>query len=75
MQKTINGEEVVRVTSNSCGIAPTSAGYTLAYSFDGKQFTSWPDAIPVGEPLVLNGAIPGMLIKLLGNADNVDAML
>lgn len=66
----VTGEGVFRAQKNSFCVAPTSAGYTLAYSADGNSFENDTDAVvPAGQNLMYIGAVPYAYYKLVGNVD------
>lgn len=72
---TVHGEEVFRAQKNQFAVAPTSAGYTVAYSANGVDFTNDTDAVvPANENLVYLGAMQYGYYKLVGNVDNVDVI-
>lgn len=56
MKINIKGEQPWQVpSSHSCGISPSEEGYTLQYSVDGENYTSYSDAVPANETcLVIN---------------------
>lgn len=66
MIKVINGEQQFQVPAHSFSVGFT-AGYTLQYSADGKDFTAWSAATPANEVLVVNGVGKDMWFKLSGN--------
>ena len=67
----VNKEEVFRAQKNSFAVAPTSAGYTLAYSADGISWNNDTDAVvPANETLMYIGAVPYAYYKLSGNVDD-----
>lgn len=70
-QVTVNKEGVFRAQKNSFAVSPTSAGYTLAYSANGKDFENDTDAVvPANETLMYIGAVPYAFYKLVGNVDD-----
>ena len=70
---TVHGEEVFRAQKSQFAVAPTSAGYTVAYSANGIDFTNDTEAVvPANENLVYLGAMQYGYYKLVGNADNVE---
>ena len=72
---TIHGEEVFRAQKDQFAVAPTSAGYQVAYSANGVDFTLDSEAIvPANENLVYLGAMQYGYYKLVGNADNVEVL-
>lgn len=66
MVKYINGDEQFQVLAHSFSVGYTN-GYTLQYSADGVNFTSWTAATPANEVLVVNGVAKNMWFKLSGN--------
>lgn len=73
---TVHGEEVFRAQKDQFAVAPTSAGYTVAYSADGVHFTNDTDAVvPANDNLVYLGAMQYGYYKLVGNADDVDVIV
>lgn len=72
---TVHGEQVFRAQRNQFAVAPSEAGYTVAYSADGVNFTNDTDAVvPAGENLVYLGAITYGWYKLAGNQGDVDVL-
>ena len=67
MQIKINGEERFTAKKNQFAVAPTTCGYTVAYSANGIDFTNDEAA---GENLVYIGAMTYAWYKLVGNTDN-----
>lgn len=75
-KQTIHGEEVFRAQKDQFAVAPTSAGYTVAYSANGVDFTNDTDAeVPANENLVYLGAMQFGFYKLVGNVDNVEVLV
>ena len=73
---TVHGEEVFRAQKDQFSVAPTTAGYTVAYSANGVDFTNDTDAqVPANENLVYLGAMQFGFYKLVGNADNVEVLV
>jgi len=73
---TVHGEEVFRAQRDQFAVAPTSAGYTVAYSANGVDFTNDSEAVvPANENLVYLGAMTYGFYKLSGNADNVEVLV
>lgn len=67
----VKKEEIFRAQKSSFAVAPTSAGYTLAYSADGISFENDTDAVvPANETLMYIGAVPYAFYKLVGNVDD-----
>jgi hypothetical protein len=71
MNKTITKEEIFRCSGNAVAISATTSGYTLNYSVDGNTWTAWGEATPANEACVINGVVPGMYFKLVGNTDEI----
>ena len=73
---TVHGEEVFRAQRDQFAVAPTEAGYTIAYSANGVDFTNDTDAVvPANENLVYLGAMQYGYYKLVGNSDNVEVLV
>ena len=73
---TVHGEEVFRAQKTQFAVAPTSAGYQVAYSANGVDFTNDADAqVPANENLVYLGAMTYGFYKLVGNEDNVEVLV
>lgn len=73
---TVHGEEVFRAQRDQFAVAPTSAGYTVAYSANGVDFTNDSDAqVPANENLVYLGSMTYGFYKLVGNEDNVEVLV
>lgn len=73
---TVHGEEVFRAQKDQFAVAPTSAGYTVAYSANGVDFTNDTQAvIPANENLVYLGCMQFGYYKLVGNEDDVEVLV
>lgn len=70
-QKTITGAVPFQVLAHSFAVSPSSSGYTLNYSADGKTYTAYSQATPANENLIVNGIAKGMYFKLAGNSAEV----
>ena len=70
MRILVNGQEPVQILAHSFSVAPTSAGYTIAYSADGISYTNYSEATPANEVLLVNGCPKNAYWKLVGNVDN-----
>lgn len=70
MKLIVNGEEPFKAPAPRFVIGQTSAGYTLEYGVDGENFTPWDEASEAEQDVVVTNAVPGMFIKLTGNADS-----
>lgn len=68
---TVSGEMPFQVLAHSFTVSPSSDGYTLQYSADGINYTSYTEAIPANETLICNGVAWGQFIRLSGNTDTV----
>lgn len=67
----VSGEERFRAQKNQFAISPTTAGYTIAYSANGVDWTTDTDAVvPANENLVYLGAMQFGWYKMEGNSDN-----
>lgn len=62
------------VNARNFSVGYSATGYTLQYSVDGKNFTSWPEATPKQETLVVNGVTSGSVFRLLGNVGEVEVL-
>ena len=69
--KKIVGKEPFQVDSHSFGVSPSNEGYTLEYSIDGVNFTSYDEEIPANENLIVVNVAWGTYIRLSGNASEV----
>ena len=69
--KIVNGEERFQIMTNSFAAAPSKEGYTLMYSADDLNYTAWPEHVPSGENLVVNGASQGMWYYFKGNKTRI----
>lgn len=70
-KKIIQGEQPFQVDAHSFSVSPSSQGYTLQYSSDGVNFTSYEEAVPANETLICNGVAFNQYIRLSGNTDTV----
>ena len=68
----ITGERPFQVLATSFAVSPSAEGYTLNYSANGEDFTSWPDPVPANETLVVNGVAKLMYFKLKGNQSDIE---
>lgn len=74
----VHKDEVFRAQKNQFMVAPTSAGYQIAYSASGEDgsFTLDPDAVvPANENCLYLGAMQYGYYKLVDNADDVDVLV
>ena len=69
----VKGERPVQILAHSFIVSPSSEGYTLNYSADGKNWTAWTAATPANDNLIVNGLAFGSYIKFAGN--NSELML
>lgn len=72
MEKKINGATPFQVNEgDKFSVAPTTAGYQVAFSADGENYTLDAQAIvPANENLIYIGAMPNVFYMLSGNTDN-----
>lgn len=68
----VQGEQPFQVMAHSFSVSPSSEGYTLNYSADGKEYTEYTDETPQDEVLIVNGIAKGMFFKLVGNNSEVN---
>ena len=71
MQKVVSGETPFQIMAHSCAISPSEQGYTLQYSANGVDYTSWDEATPANENLIVNGLAYGTFLRLSGNTSEV----
>lgn len=76
MQVKVSGETPFKVCKDQVFIGPSASGYTLAYGAakDGT-FTSYSEATPANENLIVNGVVQYCWLKLVGNSSEVDVIL
>ena len=74
MKVIVTDEAPFKVLNTSCTIG-YSNGYTLAYSADGVNFTSYSEATPQDEVNVVNGLTRYSWLKLVGNSGDVVVVL
>ena len=70
MQAKVNGEEPFKVLKDTFTVGVTTNGYTLAYSADKENWTTYTQATPANEVLIVNGVTPYTYFMLSGNTDN-----
>lgn len=70
-KKTISGEDAFQVLAHSFSLSPSEGGYTLQYSANCEDWTSYPDAVPSGENLIVNGIAKGMYFRCLNNTSDL----
>lgn len=69
MITTVNGEQPFKALKETFSVAATTGGYTLQYSVDRNTWSSYPDAVPANENLIVNGVTPYTWFRLKNNAD------
>lgn len=67
----LSGETPVQILAHSAIFSPSNEGYSLAFSGDGLQWTTYDEPVPAGENLIVNGMAWGTYIKLVGNESEV----
>lgn len=67
----IQGERPFQVLAHSFSVSPSSEGYTLQYSANGTEWTSFETEVPADENLVVVNCAFGQYIKLSGNNSEV----
>ena len=67
----ISGEKPFQVLAHSFSVSPSNEGYTLQYSANGTEWTSFDTEVPADETLVVNDCAFGQYIKLSGNNSEV----
>lgn len=70
-QKTIKGEEAFSTMAHSMIISPSNETYTLQYSCDCENWTSWEESTPAGDNLIINGLPKNTFLRLKDNASTV----
>lgn len=70
-QKIIHNDAPFQVLSHSFSLSPSNEGYTLQYSATGSDWTSYSDAVPANENLIVNGIAKGMYFRCLNNASDL----
>lgn len=68
--KKVNGSEPFQILAHSFSVAPTTSGYTLAYSANGIDYTAYSTATPANETLLVCNAPKNVFWMLSGNTDN-----
>lgn len=71
MQISISGETPFQVLAHSFAVSPSQNQYTLMYSSDGYDYTSYSDATPANETLVVNDIAKGMYFYCSGNTSEL----
>lgn len=71
VQFKIQNEKPFQVLAHSFSVSPSAAGYTLAYSADGINYTNYTESTPANETLIVNGVNKGEFFKLVGNTSEV----
>lgn len=67
----VNSENAFQVLAHSFSVSPSQSGYILQYSTNGVDFTSYEEATPSNENLIVNGIAKGMYFKLKNNVGDV----
>ena len=67
----VKGNEIFKVDATAFGVSKSAQGYTLQYSSDGVNFTSYIEETPANENLQVVGCASGEYWKLSGNTDTV----
>lgn len=67
----ISGEKPFQVLAHSFSVSPSNEGYTLQYSANGTEWTSFDTEVPADENLVVVNCAFGQYIKLSGNNSEV----
>lgn len=75
MKVTVIDEQVFKVAKNQMTIGPSASGYSLAYSADGVNFTTYTTAVPANENCIVNGVPQYTYCKLVGNVGPVVVVL
>ena len=70
----ISADTAFQVLSHSFSVSPSSSGYVLQYSANGRDWTSWEEPVPASENLIVNGCAFGQYIKLSGNTATVQVI-
>lgn len=72
MIKEITGEQPFSMLNNGFSVSPSAQDYTLQYSSNGVDYTSWDEIVPAGENLVVTGLpLLPMYFRLKGNNSTV----
>ena len=76
MNRVIFGETPVKVVKDQVMLGPSASGYTFAYGTSKEgPFTSYTEAVPANENLIVNGIMQYSWIKLIGNEGPVEVIL
>lgn len=67
----ISGEKPFQVLAHSFSVSPSNENYTLQYSANGTEWTSFDTEVPAAENLVVVNCAFGQYIKLSGNNSEV----
>ena len=70
MNVIVNKETPFVVPAERFCIGQTSSGYTLQYSADGVNYTSWDEPCDANKDVIVTNAVPGIYMKLSGNVDD-----
>ena len=72
----VSGETPLKVVKDQVMFGPSANGYTFAYGTSKEgPFTSYPEAVPAGESLIVNGIMQYSWVKLVGNTGEVEVIL
>lgn len=71
MRKIITAEESFGIPTDSFSVSPSNESYTLEYSVDGVEFTSWSAATPANEVLMVCGCPKNTIFRLKNNESEV----
>lgn len=71
MSRMVKGDKPFQILSDAFALSPSSTGYVLEYSADGKNYTAWDERVPANENLVVNGVANGMYFRCNGNSDEL----
>ena len=70
MNVIVNKETPFVVPAERFCIGQTSSGYTLQYSADGVNYTSWDEPCDAHRDVIVTNAVPGIYMRLSGNMDD-----
>lgn len=68
----ITGQDGFQVLSHSFSAGPTSGGFTLQFSANGKDWDTYDEPVPAGETLIVTDFAFGQYFRFSGNTDTVD---
>ena len=75
MTTKVKGETPFKALKDTFMIGPSSDGYTLQYSADRDTWTSWTEATPAGENVIVNGSPAYSWFRLKGNGANTEVTI